>query len=147
MIDDFRDRERVKKSINVPVFSFSNLSIQNQMKIGIIKIDVEGAEMEVIEGLRQEIESHRPFILIEILPVYNKNNKPRLNRQNRIQKILFECGYSIFRIKKDDKQFFELLGIDDFGIHSDLNMCEYILSPNEQNTYLNKTLANNSYAQ
>lgn len=38
--------------------------------ISILKIDVEGAELEVVRGLQQSIATFRPFILCEILPIH-----------------------------------------------------------------------------
>lgn len=40
--------------------------------IGLIKIDVEGFEFEVLEGARETIERDRPVLLIEIEEVHNK---------------------------------------------------------------------------
>jgi hypothetical protein len=37
-------------------------------RIAILKVDVEGAEADVLEGLERTIARHRPYILIEILP-------------------------------------------------------------------------------
>lgn len=36
--------------------------------IAVVKIDVEGAELEALRGLRQSIERHRPWLVFEVLP-------------------------------------------------------------------------------
>lgn len=38
-------------------------------KVGIVKIDVEGMELEVVRGLRAVLKRDRPLLLLEILPV------------------------------------------------------------------------------
>ena len=109
-------------------------------KARIIKIDVEGAELEVLKGLKDQIDADRPFVMIEILPVYNRKNQQRLERQNEIQKLLSQWDYSIFRVIKSDDKFIDLIEIDSFEVHSDLNLCEYILTPNERKSKLVRAL-------
>lgn len=53
-------------------------------KISIMKIDVEGHEYAVIEGARDTITRHRPFITIEVLGE---------SRVDRIDELLFEKDY------------------------------------------------------
>ena len=38
--------------------------------IALLKIDVEGAELEVLRGLKVSIEKYRPFIIFEVLNNY-----------------------------------------------------------------------------
>jgi FkbM family methyltransferase len=40
----------------------------NPVKVGMIKIDVEGAELEALSGLRSTIANYGPPIIIEVLP-------------------------------------------------------------------------------
>ena len=130
-------------SIDVPVFNLSDLTLKKDKEIGIVKIDVDGAELEVLKGLKKIMVSDRPFILIEILPVYSTENIVRINRQNEIQNILTQNKYSIFRVIKKNEKYEKISKIDSFNIHSDLNICEYIFSPNEKIEELIETLANN----
>lgn len=44
----------------------------NNLRVDLIKIDVDGYELEVIEGLRQSIISYRPVIIVET------NNNPKI---------------------------------------------------------------------
>jgi FkbM family methyltransferase len=57
--------------------------------ISIIKIDVEGHEYAVIEGARETIARHRPFITIEVLGE---------SRVDKINELLFEKSYLDFVI-------------------------------------------------
>lgn len=48
----------------IPVVSIDSMNIQDDVKL--IKIDVEGFEVNVIEGCLETIEKYKPYILIEI---------------------------------------------------------------------------------
>jgi FkbM family methyltransferase len=127
VIDGFRIQSSVKKMIKVPVFEYADLNMDESTKFDVIKIDVEGAELEVLEGLSDKIRQDRPVILMEILPPYSIENRIRIQRQEKITSILKELKYSILRIMKENEMFIGLQPLDDFGIHSDMNLCEYVL--------------------
>lgn len=132
LIPGFRPDSRVYSKIYVPVFRFETLSEQlNIGEIGVIKIDVEGAELEVLQSLQNTIREKRPIVLMEILPCYNNENTQRLNRQLQLESILKSSGYRIVRIIKSKdgnsvESFHELKSI---GVHSNRDWCEYILIP------------------
>jgi FkbM family methyltransferase len=78
--------------------------------ISTIKIDVEGAEVEVIEGLLSVIEEKTPFIIFEVLNHFLVVTGDKLDaqhirfRETRIEKmeaILRTRGYEIFNIRAD----------------------------------------------
>jgi FkbM family methyltransferase len=131
IIEGYRSKSVVKKSFNVPVFSFSDLNIDLSLRFDVIKIDVEGAEFEVLKGLFERINRDRPVILMEVLPAYSTENTIRINRQENISLILGDLKYTIFRVKKVNDQFLGVEHMSDFGIHSDVNLCDYILLPVE----------------
>ena len=60
-------------------------------RIDVIKIDVEGMEIEVLAGARQLVAIHRPIILVEWL----KSPKPQL------QQTLEGFGYRVFETGKN----------------------------------------------
>jgi len=131
IVKDFREDQKIFRKTYVPVMGDDKLKpLLADVKISIIKIDVEGAELEVIEGLKDVIESTNPFILCEILPAYNAENEKRINRQNKIQEILKSLDYKILQIiKASNSSKQHLLEIDNFNIHSDLDRCDYIFAP------------------
>jgi FkbM family methyltransferase len=49
----------------VPVFTIDTIA-ERWRAPGFIKIDVEGAELRVLEGARQTLMQHRPLILVEV---------------------------------------------------------------------------------
>lgn len=99
--------------------------------ISIVKIDVEGAERDVLVGLTRTLDRHRPSIICEVLPVYDEttdNGRFRLARQREIEAFLRERRYSIHRVGPDGA----LTQLEEFGVHSDLSTCNYLFSPAER---------------
>jgi FkbM family methyltransferase len=134
IIENFRPNAKTDHYVYVPVYDFRLLSgFLPEKHFSILKIDVEGAEMEVLFGLKEWINVYHPLILVEILPVYNAENMARLNRQHKIEELLRNVHYKIARLKKKDEVHLEI--IPEFGIHSLIEDCDYLLyheSLNEQ---------------
>jgi FkbM family methyltransferase len=76
--------------------------------IAAIKIDIEGAELEVLSGLKETITAQRPFVIFEVLRNYHWDElipdpSVRRNRQDRadaIYRLLAELGYELFAIDR-----------------------------------------------
>lgn len=133
LVKNFRSNSKIYHKILVPVFSFQSINnILNIDKIGIIKIDVEGSELEVVKTLYSILNNQRPIVLLEILPIYSNQNIFRKKRQEELEKIFEELDYCFFRVEKSDKDaFIGLIKIKTIGIHSNLNECDYVVVPNE----------------
>lgn len=131
IIGDFRPGEKVARKEFIPVLPFREIEESlGTVKSTLIKIDVEGAELEVLTGMKEIINRDKPIILCEILPSYNEKNLTRINRQKQIEEYLSKAGYIIFRIDKtEDDQFKGFDEIKTFGIHGNLNQCEYLFAP------------------
>ena len=57
------------EAIQVPVRTVDELAAANHLgRVDLVKIDVEGYEPGVLEGMRKTIEEHRPIILTEFWP-------------------------------------------------------------------------------
>lgn len=56
-------RDRPHRRIGISTRRFDDLNIQN---VGFIKIDVEGHELEVLEGAQETLRRERPTLLVEI---------------------------------------------------------------------------------
>ena len=130
IIDGFRKGLIYKKEF-VALYDIKELKSKiNLDNMSILKIDVEGAELSVLESFIENIKTSKPFILMEILPVYNeKVNLQRFKRQSRIEHILEDLNYRIFRINKNKGTFFNVDEIQNIGVHSNLNKCDYIFVP------------------
>lgn len=134
VIQDYRPGQKVFSHMYVPVFSFD--SIENSLedhKIGAVKIDVEGAELEVLESMQRVLKNDRPILIIEILPASTDGTGARLGRQKKIEELFLNAGYTTFRVGKTKKgEFDSLVQVTDFGIHQDYTWCDYLIVPNEQ---------------
>jgi len=133
MISDFRPWQQVLKKMYIPCYTISDLkNFVDLSKIGIIKIDVEGAELEVLNGVSKAIDEARPFIIAEILPVYKVENKDRFERQHKIGEFLTNRKYKIFRVLANpggELQKFQFLR--QFDIHSSMDLTNYVFVPEE----------------
>jgi FkbM family methyltransferase len=133
IIADFRPQQKVVRKEFIALADIP--SIKNNIDlsdVSILKVDVEGAEWEVLNSFSKEIKSARPVIMMEILPAYNKENTSRVERQDKIQQLLKESNYIMFRVKKEGEVLKGFDEIGEVGIHSDLNACEYVMIPLEK---------------
>jgi len=77
-------------------------------EVGLIKVDVEGGELEVIQGLSRTITKHQPFVFFEALnhdlvdEVEQKDESTRAFREERVALLeseLRSCGLTIMQIR------------------------------------------------
>ena len=128
IVENFRPGEVKSHSLFIPVFDHQYLqTFLPQQQNSLLKIDVEGAEPEVLQGLSGWIQSYQPVILVEILPVYESSNVQRLERQQRLEHLMKSLNYRLFRVVKTDTVY--LLPLNEIGIHGNLEDCDYILCP------------------
>lgn len=131
IINGFRAYDHYSIKTNVAVFKGDDLLKPYVLNsISIVKIDVEGAELEVIQGLSNTIIACRPFIICEILPVYSEHTEPgrfRKQRQTEVEMFLRENRYAMYRISVEAK----LSPIEYIETHSDLTLCNYLFAPIE----------------
>jgi FkbM family methyltransferase len=99
-------------------------------EIAVIKIDVEGGELFVIEGLMPLVKRTRPFLIVEVLPAVDSG---RLERQKVLEQHLRTLNYITFRIMRssDGETFQTFTPIAEIGVPSDLAHCDYVLAPRE----------------
>ena len=83
---------------------------QLNLNPGIIKIDVEGFEHEVVSGLKSTIEKHQPIFLIE----YNPNSYTKIKEQ------LSPLGYEAYVFKP---------GANTFTVYTGQETCNLFLLP------------------
>ncbi|MGB3344635.1 MAG: FkbM family methyltransferase [Aequorivita sp.] len=140
IIENFNN-QKVNRKEYIPLFAIEHLKDKvNFNGMSILKIDVEGAELEVIKSFRDEIVKNNPFILMEVLPIYDEAENPeRLDRQNKLQELLTELEYTMFRIIKEKKELLGLQKLQSIEVHSDINNCEYLFAPTTKCENLNST--------
>lgn len=109
--------------------------------LGVVKIDVEGFELEVVETMRPLIADCRPPMLIEFLPSYRAGSK-RDRRQKAIERIFDELDYDLYRINKTkDYELKNLERIATTGVQTEwATNSDYLLAPREQKDALSNVL-------
>lgn len=93
--------------------------------VAIIKIDVEGGELEVLRGLEDTLRTHHPFVISEILPVYDPDSEIGRFRRARIDELealMRSLGYSCVRMLHDGS----MERLERIDSHSSLELCEYL---------------------
>jgi len=133
LIENFREG-RVHQKMNVPVFEYRHIENTHALgQMAVIKIDVEGAELEVLTSLKSTITHHRPVIIVEILPAYDKSLTDRVDRQNKIGNLVKELSYDILRIHKTSskRNVEKLERLPEFDIHGNMEFTDYALVPSE----------------
>lgn len=137
---DLRSTTEAKSSI-VATFKLDEVVKYLEIDdINVIKIDVEGLEAAVLEGMSETIQKYRPFIICEVL--FRDPQMDILIKQNldlKIFQILNHLEYKVFQIIKtsDLKLVQKLLQIDKFEEMTwsfrNKDLCDYIFVPHEYN--------------
>lgn len=107
--------------------------------IAVIKADVEGAELEVIKGLQQTITKYQPFVVLEILPVYDdtsENGIFRKQRQDELLGILRSLNYAMYCI---NERYTTLTALDDIEVHNDMSKTNYLFAPKAKTAQISST--------
>jgi FkbM family methyltransferase len=79
---------------NVPMIAFDDYVSDNKIdKIDFIKIDIEGAELQALMGMKEVLRKLKPVLLVEILKEQNDRNS--------ILSFLSGLGYQQFYITND----------------------------------------------
>lgn len=113
-------------------------------EISAIKIDVEGAEIKVIEGLKDTISSKRPFLIFEMLPFLTRNLKEDefFDKCKSLIKLIRSFNMTVFSIMHSDITC-TITGIilfEDKDLNLKNNVTDYIAVPNEMLGDFNKIL-------
>lgn len=130
-IEGFRSSRFYSSSEDALVVSIDDvMSNSGASLVSVIKIDVEGGELEALLGLGNTIAEYRPFIICEVLPVYDEKSeqgKYRKYRQDTVQKLLEKNNYKIYRIILHGK----LQKLGSFRVDSDIEQCNYLFVSEE----------------
>lgn len=106
MMNDLRPDYYAQDEVNyVPVFTLDSLDVIGDRKIDLMKIDVEGAESEVLAGMTETIKKHKPAIICEILDSHTEENLPNVQaRADKLTQLVKSLDYKIYRIKHNGTQ-------------------------------------------
>jgi FkbM family methyltransferase len=140
LVQGFREPDRYARCIVVPVFVgdevLNTLGVQD---VAVVKIDVEGGELDVVQGLERTLRRTSPYVFCEVLPVFDERSEMgsfRLRRQSALRELLHDLGYVIFRTYVDER----VEELDDFGVHADMTHSNYVFVPRaEVSTFRRKS--------
>ncbi len=132
LVDGFREASFYAVRRHVPVFDGDTVIARlGAAPVSMIKIDVEGGELEVLEGLRGTLQRDRPAVLCELLPVYDPATRLgafRKARQDRLEELMRSLDYRFHRIGRDAG----LSPLERLEVHGDLARCEHLFVPGEE---------------
>ena len=144
LVEGFREPERYRRAMMVPVAVGDEvLPTVVDGPIAAIKIDVEGGELDVLRGLVRTLESQRPVIVCEVLPVFDPASEIghlRLSRQSAVRDLLRRFDYQMYRIHLDETT----TEVDGFGVHGDLTLTNYVFVPPGQRASFARRFARSS---
>lgn len=84
-----------ESNLIIPVFTFDHLfSINELPPPDVVKIDVEGAELEVLEGMKEVIKEYSPLIFIAL---------DDRARKERVLQFLSNFDYAVYSLNERDK--------------------------------------------
>lgn len=122
---------------HVPVLSGDEvLRTLDVDRIGLIKVDVEGGELEVLNGLRESLHRLRPPVLCEVLPTETHNDEIaqfRRARKSELEALLSKLGYKVFRLVDAYRR---AQAVTSFPHDADLGAADYLFVPIEAEALL-----------
>lgn len=132
LLGDLRTRTARAVEIPVRVVRWSAIESEERVtRLGVVKIDVEGGELEVLKELGGRLARDRPLVIVEVLPTGEPPIADRLRRQRALEALVVDADYLLYRIHKGENGLY-LEERSCFGIHSDLNRTDHLLIPAER---------------
>ncbi len=133
VIDGLRPNNTIYRTLPVVLMDLPALvNARELQEVGILKIDVEGGELEVLQGFEPLIAKQLPLIVLEILPAYSAEYTDRIERQNAIWAMLGQYNYAWFRIHELDGYAVRYERIHGIEIHADYRLSNYLIVSAQQ---------------
>jgi len=129
LMREFRPGGIICAQIFVPSFRYDSVaSLLEIGTVGIVKIDVEGAEIEVLRSLAGMIQRDMPVILLEVVATYEIAF--RIDRQKELEELFHSINYTIYRVEKTKTdEFAGLKQIENFSNRDDPTRSDYVAFP------------------
>lgn len=105
--------------------AFSDVAHLLSNPIAFVKIDVEGAERDVLQSMADAIQSQLPIIALEMMPV------PQLEEEHRhTVELLRSFGYDVFGVLKSAEQRWAgLEPVETYGAVAQQRRSDYVAVP------------------
>ncbi len=91
-VSQFRDKPWLEKyrptEIRIQADTLDNLLTEQEAIPSIIKIDVEGAEFQVVSGAKNFLENHSPVVIMEYLPE-KRGNTAHVNAETFLNRLRY----------------------------------------------------------
>lgn len=105
-------------------------------EIGLIKIDAEGAELEILRGMTSTLTADRPIVLCEVLLRDSKADAQDYDRwANELMQFLREIDYDVYPLRARALTSFKTAPLAEFPRVTwtlfRAHQCEYIFKPRE----------------
>lgn len=126
----------------VPAFRFDDIwEIFRNPKIGLIKIDVEGAELKVLQGMIKTIEKQRPLFICEVLFVSILHDFEDYSiRVKTLNILLHDLHYHVYLINKNHSHLEKLTEMKQIPLgiwtRENADQCDYLFLPAEKKNKL-----------
>jgi len=138
IISDLRPERSFDTDI-VPCFRFDQIRQEIALgKIGFVKIDVEGAELETLIGMERSIREYRSIILCEVLFTDSKAElSTTKSRNNKLMELLSSMQYAVLQLIKspDVKHIIDVKKVQEFPTayytSENAELCDYLFIPEE----------------
>jgi FkbM family methyltransferase len=123
----------VQQSIAIESITFEDFLNQNNVtanKIKLVKIDVEGAELSILNNIKDFLIKFQPLVIIEILSDPNCES----GRLEQISDCINSIPYKWYRIKKCKFNFESLELIHKVDQNTSIENSDYLLIPKNKST-------------
>lgn len=127
LVPDYDQGQQEDRALTVPCLAFDDVAADLAIKkVGVVRLDAGGADLEALRGMRRTIETDKPALILRLPPIYRPSNSERLRRQEAIEALLQELGYGLYRVHEQDM----VLRIEPvpypIGIHGELDWSNHI---------------------
>ncbi|HUG22137.1 FkbM family methyltransferase [Piscinibacter sp.] len=138
-LPDLRPGKQSVRRQYVPTLAFDEIGSLETDSIPVVKIDVEGAELEVLRGMKRFLADSRPCVICEVLHAHTDQQIPLLRARNDdLMSLLVNAGYVVHRIIKNSPQtqVVELVPVprfpDEVYTFRSSAVCDYLIIPAEK---------------
>ena len=133
ILPDGRREKHLSWVKHAAVFTYAEIAYLIKERISLLKIDVEGTELEVVRGMAETIHRDEPIVVIELMP-----DESLIGRHEETVILLQSLDYNLFSIEKQrDKCWAGLKPMRSYVLPDDLSMSDYLAIPRSKRSLLN----------